>query len=194
MPTTILVLGDSVPAGERTDAAGWPHRLPSLVDGLGDPRVAVRGGMATALADLAVEAGAAIEEEVGDADGGETVALVHAGHNDAQLSGGEPRVREERFRAAAARLDRTLADHAAVDRRAFVGLVPPLPDQEVPLADAQPERALDYDDALAETVAAHLPVARPVEDWRDRTVDGVHPNDAGHEYVAEQVAAWLADD
>jgi lysophospholipase L1-like esterase len=159
--------------------------------------------MATTLADLAVGASATAEEVVGERssggdDGarptGETVVLVHAGHNDAQLSGGEPRVPIDRLRAAAARLDGTLADHDAVDRHAFVGLVPLLPDRGVPFDDAQPDRSLDYDDALAETVATHLTVARPVGEWDERTADGVHPNEAGHAYVAARVAAWLADD
>ncbi|QPV64678.1 SGNH/GDSL hydrolase family protein [Halosimplex litoreum] len=195
--STVLVLGDSVPAGERTDATAWPHRLPDLVERAADARVAVRGGMATTLADLAVEATTAVDDAVGEGcpetgPAGETVVLVHAGHNDAQLSGGEPRVETERFRAAAARLDRTLADHAAVDRHAFVGLVPLLPDRGVPFADAQPDRSLDYDDALAECVGTHIPVARPVTDWGARTADGVHPNEAGHGHVAARVAVWLA--
>jgi len=195
--STVLVLGDSVPAGERTDATAWPRRLPDLVEGVADARIVVRGGMATTLADLAVGATTAVDDVVGEGGpetdpAGETVVLVHAGHNDAQLSGGEPRVETERFRAAAARLDRTLADHAAVDRHAFVGLVPLLPDRAVPFADAQPDRSLGYDDALGERVGTHLPVTRPVTDWDARTADGVHPNEAGHAHVAARVAAWLA--
>lgn len=189
MPTELLVVGDSVPPGEATDAAGWPRRLPSLVDGLDAERVAVTAGMGQTLNDLAVECRAAVDDAAPAA--GDLVVLVHAGHNDAQLSGGDPRVSVERFRAAAARTDRRLADHPAVDRHAFVGLVPLLPGHGVPFADAQPGRSLDYDDALAETVETHLPVARPVEAWADRTADGVHPAATGHAAIAERVAAWL---
>jgi len=197
---TVLVLGDSVSAGERTDATAWPERLPTLVDGLDDARVAVRGDTGTALADLTAEAASHVDElaeergdEFAEEREGRPVVLVHAGHNDAQLSGGDPRVTEARFRAAAAEVDATLAFHPAVDRHAFVGLVPLLPDRGVPFADVQPERSLAYDDALAETVETHLPVARPVGDWRDRTADGVHPNEAGHAFVARRVAEWVDD-
>jgi lysophospholipase L1-like esterase len=78
----VLVLGDSVPGGERTDATAWPERLPTLVGGLGDAR---------------------------------------GGGRDA------------------------------------------------------------------------LPVARPVAEWRDRTADGVHPNETGHAFVARRVAEWIND-
>ena len=180
----VLVLGDSVPGGARTDAAGWPRRLPDRVASSGVD-VTVRADMSTELAALAD--GASIPDEG-------AVVLVHAGHNDAQLGGGDPRVPEARFRAAAAELDERLAASAAVARHAFVGLVPllPLEDPEaVPLSDAQPARSLDYDDALATAVETHLPVARPVEVWHDQTVDGVHPGDAGHTRVADRVADWL---
>ena len=40
-------------------------------------------------------------------------------------------------------------------------------------------------------VETHLPVARPIEAWHDRTVDGVPPDDAGHAHVADRVADWL---
>ena len=180
----VLVLGDSVPDGARTDAAGWPRRLPDRVASSGVD-VTVRADMSTELAALAD--GASIPDEG-------AVVLVHAGHNDAQLGGGDPRVPEARFRAAAAELDERLAASAAVARHAFVGLVPllPLEDPEaVPLSDAQPARSLDYDDALATAVETHLPVARPVGAWHDRTADGVHPDDAGHAHVADRVADWL---
>ena len=189
---TIVVLGDSVPAGERTEATRWPDRLPDLVEELADATVDVRGGMGTALADLAAEVDA-IPADPDDAES--LLVLVHAGHNDAQLRGGEPRVAEAAFREAAATLDGALAAHPAVARHAFVGLVPLLPRDEpgsVPFGDEQPARALAYDDALGETVATHLPVARPVADWDERTADGVHPNGTGHAAVAERVAAWLS--
>ena len=62
------------------------------------------------------------------------------------------------------------------------------------LGDAQPDRSLDYDRALGEAVSTHLPVARPVEAWRERTADGVHPNGAGHGVLADRVTAWLESD
>ena len=178
------VLGDSVPDGARTDAPGWPCRLPDRVGSSG-VNVTVRANMSAELSELAD--GASMPDE-------RTIVLVHAGHNDAQLGGGDPRVPEKRFRAAAAELDERLAASAAVTRHAFVGLVPllPLDDPEtVPLSDAQPARSLDYDDALAAAVETHLSVAQPVEAWHDRTADGVHPGDAGHAHVADRVADWL---
>ena len=113
----VLVLGDSVPDGARTDAPGWPRRLS---DRIASSRVdvTVRATMSTELAELAD--GASMPDE-------RTVVLVHAGHDDAQLGGGDPRVPEKRFRAAAAELDERLAASAAVARHAFVGLVPLLP-------------------------------------------------------------------
>ena len=175
MRTSVHVYGDSVPCGARTDATGWPQRLG---DGF---TVDVTGGMGVSLASLAEEFDAE-SESLGEGDG-ERVVLVHAGHNDAQLSGGEPRVSEEAFRRAAARLDDALAGAERVARHAFVGLVPLLrmgTPGSVPFDESQPERSLLYDDILAETVRTHLPVARPVSAWADRTEDGVHPNEAGH--------------
>ncbi len=184
--TTLSVLGDSVPNGYGADAPAWPRRVPDLI-GASDATVARHGDVGTTLASLADAA----PEAVADADGAPLVVLVHAGHNDAQLSGGDPRVTVERFRTAAASLDRALAAADAVDRHAFVGLVPLLDVGAVPLSDAQPDRALRYDAALAGAVDTHLPVAEPVDDWDERTVDGVHPDAAGHEYLARRVADWL---
>ena len=180
----VLVLGDSVPDGARTDAPGWPRRLPDRVASSGVD-VTVRAEMSTELAELAGDASMPDER---------TVVLVHAGHNDAQLGSGDPRVPQGRFRAAAAELDERLAASTAVARHAFVGLVPLLPLDDpgtVPVSDAQPARSLGYDDALGAAVETHLPVARPVEAWHDRTADGVHPDDAGHAHVADRVAGWL---
>lgn len=226
-PDALVVLGDSVPAGNATDAALWPDRLTEAddaVDEAGDALtetgdtlaepdssltetdspltglpVVVRGDTGTTLASLADDAethlDAALEELSTLAALSTTtprvVVLVHAGHNDAQLSGGESRVSETAFRHAATLLDRALADHPAVARHGFVGLVPLLPDHQVPFADAQPARSLTYDDALADSVATHYPVARPVGDWHDRTADGVHPEAAGHAAVARTVAERL---
>lgn len=189
MHSTLLVLGDSVPLGERTDAEAWPHRLPELVDSF-DGRVDVRGSMGVSLASLAD----GLSDHLADAATDSLTVLVHAGHNDAQLSGDDPRVTKETFRDAATEIDRTLASRPAVDRHAFVGLVPLLRVDRpgaVPFDEAQPDRSLAYDDILAETVADHVPVAHPVDDWVDRTEDGVHPNEAGHAFVAERVAEWL---
>lgn len=183
--TTLSVLGDSVPNGYGADAAAWPRRVADLLDS--DATVSCHGDVGTTLADLSTAA----PEVPADHDGDRPTVLVHAGHNDAQLSGGEPRVPVERFRAAAAALDRALAGADAVERHAFVGLVPPLDVGAVRFADDQPDRALRYDAALAEAVDVHLPVAEPVADWRERTVDGVHPDAAGHAYVARRVADWL---
>ncbi len=180
-----LVVGDSVPPGERTEAPAWPRRLPALVDGI--EAVAVEGGMGTALVDLVDRAETWLDEH------DPAVVLVHAGHNDAQYGGGEPRVTLDEFRAAATDLDAALAGRPGVARHAFVGLVPLLPGVGVPFDERQPGRSLTYDDALADAVGEHVPVARPVEAWRDRTEDGVHPNDAGHAFVAERVATRLRD-
>jgi lysophospholipase L1-like esterase len=147
--------------------------------------------MGTELATLA-DAAASVPAAYADGDGS-LIVLVHAGHNDAQLRGGEPRVDTERFEAAADRLDRSLAANSAVADHAVVGLVPLLRVAGgVPVADCQPDRSLDYDDRLARRVVTHLPVARPVDAWADRTEDGVHPNEAGHDHVARQVADWLS--
>ncbi|MEZ3117769.1 SGNH/GDSL hydrolase family protein [Halobaculum sp. MBLA0147] len=195
---TVLVVGDSVPAGDRTDADAWPGRLPDLVPSLADATVRTRGGMGTTLpvvaASLAEWLDAVAPGERPETSEGSVVVLVHAGHNDAQLSGGEPRVAEATFRDAAVEVDRTLSTHPAVHTRAFVGLVPLLQLDEpgtVPFADAQPDRSLQYDETLAETVDDHVPVARPVDDWRDRTADGVHPDETGHAFLAERVASWV---
>ena len=186
-PEAVLVLGDSVPDGAVTSARAWPRRV---ADRMGAD-LHVHGSMGTTMVDLADGTAAALREAL--PEDGEAVALVHAGHNDAQLSGGDPRVTDAAFRAAARTVEERLADAAAVDRHAFLGLVPllSLASDGVSFSEAQPERALTYDRALGETVATHLPVAEPVETWRGRTADGVHPNEAGHAALAERVVAWL---
>lgn len=196
MTATLRVLGDSVPHGEQTSAAAWPDRLGGVTV------VGRSGGTGVSLASLServVNGDDSLDVGVCDGDerdhqGDETVVLVHAGHNDAQLSGGEPRVSVTAFRDAAAALDTFLASHERVGRHAFVGLVPLLRldgGQGVPFDESQPGRSLAYDDALADAVETHLAVARPVGEWFERTEDGVHPNDAGHAYVAERVTVWL---
>ena len=213
-PDALGVLGDSVPTGNATDATPWPDRLveageatlemDETTDETGDTTdetahqlaglpVVVRGDTGTTLASLAGDAAAHLDAALAElaATDPQVVVLVHAGHNDTQLSGGEPRVSETEFRHAATLLDRALADHPAVARHGFVGLVPLLPDHGVPFADAQPARSLTYDDALADSVATHVPVARPVGDWHDQTADGVHPDGEGHAAVAKAVADLL---
>lgn len=187
----VVVLGDSVPFGHATDAPAWPARLSEVVTGLPAGAVHRYGGMGTALAALPDRADVLGEHARADTT---LAVLVHAGHNDTQLSGDGPRVPEPEFRAAAAALDETLAAHGAVARHAFVGLVPLLPLDEpgsVPFSGDQPGRSLAYDAALAETVSTHLPLERDTERWRAWTADGVHPNGDGHAHVAERVAAWL---
>jgi len=188
-PEAVLVLGDSVPDGAVTSARAWPRRVADRTGA--DPHI--HGSMGTTMAELADETAATVREAL--PEDGEAVALVHAGHNDAQLSGGEPRVTEAAFRAAARTVGGRLADAAAVDRHAFLGLVPLLSLESggVSFSEAQPGRALAYDRALGDAVATHLPVAEPVEAWRERTADGVHPNEAGHAALADRVTAWLED-
>ena len=206
----LVVLGDSVPTGNATDATAWPDRLVEAGEttdetgettdetGGTDHRLAgvpvvVRGDTGTTLASLADDAAAHLDAALAElaATDPRVVVLVHTGHNDAQLSGGAPRVPETEFRHAATVLDRALADHPAVARHGFVGLVPLLPDHGVPFADAQPTRSLTYDDALADSVTTHIPVARPVGDWHDQTADGVHPDGTGHAAVARAVGDLL---
>jgi lysophospholipase L1-like esterase len=198
-PEAVLVLGDSVPGGAVTSATAWPRRVADRAGAA----LHTRGSMGTTMVDLADGTAAALREALPGEDregtpggsGGGAVALVHAGHNDAQLRGDEPRVAESEFRAAARTVDERLTDAAAVDRHAFLGLVPLLSLESggVGFSDAQPDRSLDYDRALGETVSTHLPVAQPVEAWRERTADGVHPNEAGHAALADRVTAWLED-
>lgn len=188
MSRTLLVLGDSVPAGGGPGDGAvtpWPARVVAATPGLEGPvTVGTTGTTLAALAD-------ARERHLADADRTDCVAVVHAGHNDAQTAGGEPRVPRERFRAAATTLDDALAAHPGVERAAVLGLVPLLPGVGVPFGDDQPARSLAYDDDLAGTVRTHLPVARPVARWHSLTADGVHPGPAGHAVLADRVGAWL---
>jgi lysophospholipase L1-like esterase len=217
------VVGDSVPAGYGLDAptdAAWPARLPEHVAALAPERVTVDAGTGRTLRDCAdrLTAGAlgAQFDPGGDAaETGDHVVLVHAGHNDAQLSGGDPRVSEAEFSGTATELDARLAGTDCVDRHAFVGMVPLLPLDRpgtVPVGDEHPARALAYDDLLAETVGTHLRVvsggeadagrddrpggktgvpASTLDDWHEWTADGVHPGPTGHQFLARQVAGWL---
>ncbi|MEZ3143095.1 SGNH/GDSL hydrolase family protein [Halobaculum sp. MBLA0143] len=191
----LAVLGDSVAAGSYTDATGWPSRL-SECDALSGTSVHRFGSTATTLAEHAETVEEHLAETVAAVDTAEPrlCVVVHAGHNDAQLSDGAPRVSEGEFRHAAAELDRTLANHDAVGWHGFLGVVPLLSvTGGVGFDDAQPGRSLLYDDAIHATVADHRAVARPVEAWHDRTTDGVHPNEAGHEHLAAVVTEWVDD-
>lgn len=186
MSRTLLVLGDSVPAGGGPGDGGvtpWPARVVAATPGLEGP-VTV-GATGTTLAALADAREGHLEGRT------DCVAVVHAGHNDAQTAGGEPRVPRERFRAAATTLDDALAAHPGVERAAVLGLVPLLPGVGVPFGGDQPARALAYDDDLAGAVRTHLQVARPVTRWHSLTADGVHPGPAGHAVLADRVGAWL---
>jgi lysophospholipase L1-like esterase len=211
----LFVVGDSVPRGYGTDAPAWPDRLPGSVGSLATADVTVDAATGRSLADCAARLagrdlfdGARDEEASGDGtpddpDDTDRVVLVQAGHNDAQLRDGEPRVPEVEFVETATRLDADLAARPDVNRHAFVGLLPLLPldrPGSVPFGDEQPERGRAYDHALAEAVATHLPVVSEsdeagregsLDDWTRWTDDGVHPGEAGHAFVASVVAAWL---
>jgi lysophospholipase L1-like esterase len=215
------VVGDSVPAGygldDPTDSA-WPARLPEYVPDLAPADVTVDASTGRTLRDCADRltadrlAGLFADER----DSGECIVLVHAGHNDAQLSGGEPRVGEREFRATATELDARLADSDRIDRHAFVGMVPLLPLDRpgtIPFGDEQPARGQAYDDLLAETVGTHLRIVAgergekegdeserderdvgselsTLDDWHEWTADGVHPGSAGHDFLARSVSGW----
>ena len=216
------VVGDSVPAGYGLDGpsdAAWPARLPEHVAALTPERVTVDASTGRTLRDCAdrLTADTLAEQFDSSDDGagsggdaaetGDHVVLVHAGHNDAQLSGGEPRVSETEFNETATELDARLADSDRVARHAFVGMVPLLPLDRpgtIPVGDEHPARALAYDDLLAETVGTHLRVVlggeadadgapSTLDDWREWTADGVHPGPAGHDFLAREVARWLGD-
>ena len=205
------VVGDSVPAGYALDdptGAAWPARLAEFVPALTAGDVTVDAGTGRTLRDCAdrLTADGLAERFESDADDG-SVVLVHAGHNDAQLSGGQPRVSEAEFRETAIELDARLADSAVVDRHAVVGMVPLLPLDRpgtVPFGDEQPTRGLGYDDLLAGAVDTHLRVVSDADtatrsapstlaDWREWTTDGVHPGPAGHDFLARHVAGWLTE-
>jgi lysophospholipase L1-like esterase len=162
------VVGDSLSAGYGLDdptGSAWPARLPEHASGLAREDVTVDASTGRTLRDCADRLGTdALAErfESGDADAAaDRVVLVQAGHNDAQLSGGDPRVTETDFRETAAALDARLAGAAAIDRHAFLGMVPLLPLDRpgtIPFGDEQPDRGLAYDDLLAGTVGVHLRV------------------------------------
>ncbi|MFC5366275.1 SGNH/GDSL hydrolase family protein [Salinirubrum litoreum] len=218
------VVGDSVPAGygldDPTDAA-WPARLPGYVAELAPRDVTVDASTGRTLRDCADRlTSERLAEQFGTggvdaetwSDDEERVVCVHAGHNDAQLSGGEPRVDESEFRETATELDARLAGSEIIDRHAFVGTVPLLSLDRpgtVPFGDEQPARGVAYDDLLAGAVAVHLRIVTgerddtetdrretagelsTLDDWRDWTADGVHPGPAGHDFLARRVAGWL---
>lgn len=196
MSRRLLVAGDSVADGARCEAPAWPAR----VGDRHDLAVRVEASMSWELATAGDHALAAIDES--DAADGSDAAdesnapdesvtlLVQAGHNDCQLSGGEPRVSLDAFAATASELDERLAAHDRVARHAFVGLVPMGLREGVPFGGAQPARSHEYDDRLAATVSTHLSI-REATDWADATVDGVHPNDRGHAVIADRVSRWL---
>ena len=103
-PEAVLVLGDSVPGGAVTSATAWPRR----VAGRAGAALHTRGSMGTTMVDLADGTAAALREALPGEDregtpggsGGGAVALVHAGHNDAQLRSGDPRVTEAAWASA----------------------------------------------------------------------------------------------
>jgi lysophospholipase L1-like esterase len=206
------VAGDSVPAGygldDSTDAA-WPARLPEYVPELAPADVTTDVGTGRTLRDCAdrLTADRLADLFADERDSEERVVLAHAGHNDAQLSGGEPRVTETEFRETATELDARLADSDWIDRHAFVGMVPLLPLDRpgtIPFGDEQPARGLAYDDLLAGVVGVHLRVVSAgddasgrepptLDDWREWTSDGVHPGPAGHDFLARRVVEWLTE-
>ena len=187
MTERLLVAGDSVPEGARTDGAAWPARL-------GDrfASVAVTASMGWELAETGDQALAALDASESDVPSGVhgTTVSVQAGHNDCQLSNGEPRVPLDAFAATAREIDARLADDERVARHAFVGLLPMGLREGVSFAGDQPARSERYDDRLAAAVETHLSI-RDAADWARATVDGVHPTDDGHAAIADRVRAWL---
>lgn len=187
----LIVVGDSVPAGRNCSEPPWPARLTDHVAALEPTDVTVDASTARTLANCVEPLDSALARS--DAP---TVALVQAGHNDAQLSGGSPRVSKSEFARTAARIDDQLTATDRLHVGAVVGLIPLLPGYSVPFSDDQPERGLEYDRALAEGVRTHLPVIgddgpTTLGDWSGLTADGVHPTAAGHERIANAVAPWL---
>ena len=203
------MLGDSVPAGHGTDAAPWPRRLPDRVDALSPGDVTVDAAPGRSMVDCAGRVSDAVDslcerpadddrDEGSDGDADPLAVVVQVGHNDAQLRGDRPRVTEEAFAGAARAVDARLRRDPRVADVAFLGLVPLVPGVDVPLdEETQPLRSLAYDRLLAGSVGTHRQAAAAgseapaPDDWRCRTVDGVHPDSAGHRRLAARVTPWL---
>ncbi len=133
------------------------------------------------------------EEMLADA-GERPLVLVHVGHNDPQGGPDDPRVTGDEFVAAARTVDRALAADASVAVHAVVAPVPLValdrPDA-VPVSEAAVERSRRYERRLRRAVEPYVTLGGTPQVWAERTADGVHPSPAGHDAVADRVAAWV---
>lgn len=184
----MLVVGDSVAGGGGDEDGGWPARLAGRL-GLDPDTVRTDARTARTMVHVRDHLEAILESA-----GERPLVLVHVGHNDPQDAEDGARVTETEFAAAAGAVDRALAADPRVADHAFVAPVPLVtldrPDA-VPLSEAAAERGRRYEGRLRRTVAPYVALGGTPAEWAERTTDGVHPTPAGHEAIADRVAAWV---
>lgn len=185
---SILVVGDSVAGGGGAEDGGWPAMLAERLD---LPAEAVRVDARTARTMVHVRDHL---EEILESAGERPLVLVQAGHNDPQDGEEGPRVTESAFATAAREVDRALAANPDVAAHAVVAPVPLValerPDA-VPISEAAARRSRRYEERLRRTVEPYVALGGTPPEWAELIADGVHPTPAGHEAVADRVAAWV---
>lgn len=202
-----LVFGSSIAEGYWATHGGWVQRLINdvaryhVTHGLGASdgdwvmNLGIGGDTVRRVIDrFSPEARARLGMTAAD----ELVVVFAVGANDSMRIAGKELSTPERFVEDLAELHKLAS--ALTDRIMFVGFTAMDPDGEITRQFFDPARVREFHEVLAEFAHGHdaqfVDVMSAFQERLDEghqlLVDGVHPNDAGHEIIYDQVKPALA--
>jgi len=206
MVDRVLIFGDSITEGKWDRQGGWAQRLINdyLVQGIADLEADV-----PLLFNLGVSADSTLEllarfEHETKARQRPNMAFVFAiGTNDSRIDGSTPFLTQEQYAANIESLVAQAKQFAPTHRMLFVGLPPCDEARTTPVSwrdtSYTNERIKQFDQTIQKVCAKlgthYVPVFEPYQAQQatkgDMLLDGLHPDDAGHNLIYEQVKPAL---
>jgi lysophospholipase L1-like esterase len=202
----VLIFGDSITEGKWDRQGGWAQRLINdyLAQGIADLEADV-----PLLSNLGVSADSTLEllarfEHETKARQRPDMAFVFAiGTNDSRIDGTTALRTVEQYRANLQTLIAKASTFASPDKILFVGLPPCDEARTTPVSwrdtSYTNERIKQFDQTIQKVCAKlgthYVPVFEPYQAQQatkgDMLLDGLHPDDAGHNLIYEQVKPAL---
>jgi len=201
----VLIFGDSITQGMWDSRGGWAQRLIDDYFALQmrdlDKDVPMVANLGVS-ADTTVELLARFEHEAMARQRPEMAFVFAIGTNDSRIDGAKPFSTPEKYAANLERLIDQAKQFVAPDRLLFVGLQPCDETRTMPVSWCDVtytnERLQAFDQALRQACTkhktAHIPIFEVFQNAQAKQqllIDGLHPGDAGHRLIYEQVKPTL---
>lgn len=208
MVDRVLIFGDSITQGMWDRKGGWAQRL---IDDYFSKQMGNMEADVPALFNLGVSADttenllARFEHEATARKRPELAFVFAIGTNDSRIDGKTPFSSPERYAANLGRLIEQAKQFVDMSRILFVGLQPCDEARTTPVSWRDTtytnERLKLFDQALQKACNEHDVAYVPIfnayqkaqKNSADMLIDGLHPDDAGHEHMYALISPYLAD-